>query len=105
MPMVATAAIGLLDIAVLRLTLAPFPASLAGEAGARPDHSISGHRRLHSSRFLAVKSPQRQSLPDDGGMEVRAVEQASIIEVIGRIVQWRRTLAVTDEHEAAGHMF
>jgi hypothetical protein len=64
----------------------------------------SNHRRLDWGSFLAVKSPQRQSLPDDGGMEVRAVEQAFIIKVIRRIVQRRRTLAVTDEHKAAGHM-
>jgi hypothetical protein len=65
----------------------------------------SRHRRLDCGRLLAVKSPQRQSVPDDGGMEARAVEQAFIIKVIRQIVQWRRTLAVTDEHEAAGHMF
>jgi hypothetical protein len=40
MPMVATATIGLLDIAVAPFNTRPFPASLAGEAGARPDHSI-----------------------------------------------------------------
>ena len=42
MPIVAMVAIDLLDMAVLRLTLAPIPASLPGGAGARPDHSISG---------------------------------------------------------------
>jgi hypothetical protein len=38
MPIVAMVAIDLLDVAVLR-----FPASLAGWAGALPDHSISGN--------------------------------------------------------------
>jgi hypothetical protein len=62
-------------------------------------------RRSRPRRLLAVRSPQRQALPDDGSMEVHGLEQAFIIEIIQGIVKWRRTLAVTDEHEAAGQMF
>jgi hypothetical protein len=52
-----------------------------------------------------VKSPQRQALPDDGGMAVRGRGASLYLKVTRRIVQGRRTLAVTDKHEAAGHMF
>src|SRR5215510_15749445 len=42
MPMVATVAVDLLDMAVLHLTLAPSQHHSPSGAGARPDHSISG---------------------------------------------------------------
>src|SRR5262245_10911059 len=43
MPIVATVAIDLLDMAVLHLTLAPSQHASPRGAGARPDHSISSH--------------------------------------------------------------
>jgi len=50
---VAMVAIDLLDMAC-SFDRQPLPASLAGEAGARPDHSISRHRpeakRLDANR-------------------------------------------------------
>ena len=49
MPIVAMVAIDLLDMAC-SFDRQPLPASLAGEAGARPDHSISGHRRIDQAR-------------------------------------------------------
>src|SRR5215472_1867725 len=52
-PIVAMGAIDLLDIAVLRLTR-PIPAFLAGEAGARPDHSISGSVVIRGSDCIAI---------------------------------------------------
>src|SRR5215831_7084061 len=65
MPMVAMVAIDLLDMAVLRLTLRPISASLAGGAGARPDHFISRHHPSHNVAEV-MKSKQgakRPSLP------------------------------------------
>src|SRR5262249_36701905 len=60
MPIVATVAVDLLDMAMLHLTIAPSPASLAGGAGARPDHSISGPRRVGWRRNTCVDGgPQR----------------------------------------------
>jgi hypothetical protein len=43
MPIVATVAVDLLDMAVL-LQLPARPSLTRGGAGARPDHSISGHQ-------------------------------------------------------------
>ena len=81
---------------------------IAEEVAASARIALEKTAEMHGKDLFCrhgVKSPQRQPLPDDGGMEVRAVDQAFVIEVIRRIVQRRRTLAVTDEHEAAGHMF
>ena len=49
-------------------------------------------------------SRHRQAAPSDGGVELRAVQQGRVVEIVARVVERGGRLAISDEQEAAGRI-